>query len=91
MNDNKFEVPTIDISCYRSADAYSDSVRAAVATELDRICREVGFVQVVGHGIDDAVLSDLGDALDEFFALPLAVKKEYRREAWTNRGYSAPK
>ena len=91
MDDKTFHVPTIDITCYRTADAHSDPACGAVAAELDLVCRDVGFVQVIGHGIDDSVIADLMGALDSFFNLPLAVKKEYRREAWTNRGYSAPK
>jgi isopenicillin N synthase-like dioxygenase len=62
-----------------------------VATAFDTACREVGFVQIIGHGIDVVAMADLADALDEFFALPLSVKKQYRREPATNRGYSPPK
>jgi isopenicillin N synthase-like dioxygenase len=85
-----FDVPTIDISPYRRG-AGDRPACADVAAQLDRACREVGFVQVVGHGIDTATIADLADALDELFALPLAVKKQYRRDPSTNRGYSPPK
>jgi hypothetical protein len=39
-------VPTIDISASRD--------RAAVGAELDAACREVGFFEVVGHGVPAA-------------------------------------
>ncbi|WP_207843272.1 isopenicillin N synthase family dioxygenase [Williamsia soli] len=92
MTANHFHVPTIDIGPYltgRSADTSPEC--AAVAAELDSACQDVGFVQIVGHGIDTTLTDGLADALDEFFALPLEVKKQYRRDPSTNRGYSPPK
>ena len=92
MVGTQFEVPTIDISPYRGDERRIDlSARAEVAAALDRACRDVGFVQIVGHGIGSDTIAGLADALDEFFGLPLEVKKQYRREPATNRGYSAPK
>ncbi|PHV69004.1 isopenicillin N synthase family dioxygenase [Williamsia muralis] len=92
MAGTQFEVPTIDISPYRGDERRIDlSARAEVAAALDRACRDVGFVQIVGHGIGSDTIAGLADALDEFFGLPLEVKKQYRREPATNRGYSAPK
>ncbi len=92
MSGNSFDVPVLDVSRYvAGGDAATDPDCARVAAALDRACREVGFVQIVGHGIDTAALTDLSDALDEFFALPLAVKKQYRRDPAANRGYSPPK
>ncbi|MFI8773672.1 isopenicillin N synthase family dioxygenase [Gordonia sp. NPDC062954] len=84
-----FTVPTIDISSYvELAGAPAD--RARVARELDDACSTVGFVQVVGHGVDAATIDGLTAALDEFYALPLEVKKRYTRPG-ENRGYSPPK
>ncbi|PZT99084.1 MAG: 2OG-Fe(II) oxygenase [Gordonia sp. (in: high G+C Gram-positive bacteria)] len=92
MVGTQFEVPTIDISPYRGDERRIDlSARAEVAAALDRACRDVGFVQIVGHGIGSDTIAGLADALDEFFGLPLEVKKQYRRGPATNRGYSAPK
>ncbi|MFD1813191.1 isopenicillin N synthase family dioxygenase [Rhodococcus gannanensis] len=84
-----FEVPTVDIGPYL-ADTPDPAARAEVAAQLDRACRDVGFVQIVGHGIPDGVQADLAAALDEFFALPMEAKKEYRRPG-ENRGYAPPK
>lgn len=84
-----FEVPVIDITPYRVES--SAEARAELAARLDRACREVGFVQIVGHGIPDEVTGALADALDAFFALPLDTKKDYRRPVTENRGYSPPK
>lgn len=87
-----FEVPVLDVSCYvAGGDAATDPDCAALAAALDTACREVGFIQIVGHGIDGATIDGLAAALDEFFALPAEVKSTYRREPSANRGYSPPK
>lgn len=84
-----FSVPTVDISAYVGAG--TSEQRAQVAAAIDRACRDVGFIQVTGHGVPDTVLAGLGDAMDDFFALPLDDKLASVRPAWENRGYSAPK
>lgn len=87
-----FDVPVLDVSCYvAGGDAASDPECARVAAALDTACREVGFIQIVGHGLDADALAGLPQALDEFFALPLEIKKQYRRDPAANRGYSPPK
>lgn len=84
-----FHVPVIDISAYR--DPHADpSARAEIARALDEACAGVGFIQIVGHGVAPEVMTGLADALDEFYALPLEVKKRYTRSG-ENRGYSPPK
>jgi len=84
-----FTIPTIDISAWVAPG--SPDARAAVVAAVDHACRTVGFMQVVGHGIPDAVISELTEGIDEFFALPLEAKKAYVRPAAENRGYSPPK
>jgi len=84
-----FSVPTIDISAYVSGG--SPEERAVTADQIDRACREVGFIQITGHGVPDDVLHGLGEAMDAFFGCPLDEKKSYVRPADENRGYSAPK
>ncbi|MFJ4038739.1 isopenicillin N synthase family dioxygenase [Microbacterium sp. NPDC090007] len=85
----RFHVPTIDISAWVGPG--SPDARAAVVAAVDHACRTVGFLQVVGHGIPDAVIGDLEAGLDAFFALPLAEKKRFVRPAGENRGYSPPR
>ncbi|MFW0794147.1 2-oxoglutarate and iron-dependent oxygenase domain-containing protein [Gordonia sp. CPCC 205515] len=84
-----FTVPIVDISCYVDPHG-SPTDRARVAAELDNACAGVGFIQIVGHGIGRATVAALTAALDEFYALPLDVKKRYTRPG-ENRGYSPPK
>jgi len=84
-----FTVPTVDISAY--VHPSSPDERAAVATAVDTACREVGFMQITGHGIPDGVIDGLGAAMDSFFGLPLAARTAFVRPPTENRGYSPPK
>lgn len=83
-----FEVPAIDISAY--IEDRSERDRAAIAAAVDQACVDVGFMQIVGHGIAPDVQAGLASALDDFFGLPLAEKKNFRVPG-ANRGYSPPK
>jgi isopenicillin N synthase-like dioxygenase len=84
-----FQVPVVDIAPYVTGGSAGE--RAAVARAIDAACSEVGFIQILGHGIAPAVQQGLADALDEFFALDLETKKTFRTPPGVNRGYSAPK
>jgi len=84
-----FHVPQIDISPYVQDGSAED--KAAVAAAVDRACREVGFIQVVGHGIPTDVSGGLASAMDDFFGMDLDDKKQYRTGPSVNRGYSPPK
>lgn len=53
-------VPTVDLS----------APVADVAEAIDAACREIGFLQIVGHGLDPAVEARAWDMAHEFFALP---------------------
>ena len=64
-------VPIIDIS------ADPDVVGA----ELDEICQAVGFFQITGHGIDDAVAERAWTTATRFFDLPLDSKLSVARPA----------
>ncbi len=63
-------VPVIDI-----AEIESDAALRAI----DTACRDWGFFQVVGHGIDRAVTSGLFAAARDFFELPSDVKRRILR------------
>jgi len=84
-----FHVPAVDISAWVRDE--SPDKKAAVTAAVDAACREVGFIQVTGHGIPDSVLEGLAEAMDCFFALDLDEKKESVTPKGINRGYSPPK
>ena len=83
-----FNVPTINISAYVENRRASD--QAAVAVSVDQACCEVGFMQILGHGVSSVVQDGLASALDDFFGLSLDEKKRFRVPN-SNRGYSPPK
>lgn len=85
---SSFEVPVVDIGAYVGNGSAPE--RAAVAAAIDKACRSVGFIQIVGHGVPQSAIDGLTGAMDDFFTLPLAVKKE-SVIAGVNRGYSAPR
>lgn len=41
-----------------------------VAGELDEVCREIGFFQIVAHGVPDSIADDAWRAARAFFDLP---------------------
>lgn len=58
-------VPTIDLR----------APLAAVGRRIDAACREIGFLQVVGHGLDADVEAAAWSAAHDFFALTDADKR----------------
>jgi isopenicillin N synthase-like dioxygenase len=80
-------VPTIDLAPFRLG---SPRERCAVARELDEACRNIGFMQVLGHGIDDDVIAAMRSETESFFALPLDQKQRcVPSRPGLNRGYAA--
>ncbi|HEY1503396.1 MAG TPA: 2-oxoglutarate and iron-dependent oxygenase domain-containing protein [Stellaceae bacterium] len=66
-------LPVIDIAPF--LDGGSDTERAAVARELRRVCIDIGFFYLVGHGISNAELDETLSRGRDFFRLPLAQKQ----------------
>ncbi|WP_168702920.1 isopenicillin N synthase family dioxygenase [Gordonia paraffinivorans] len=84
-----FHVPIIDISPYVRHGDPAD--RAVVAAQVDDAASSVGFMQIVGHEIPPAVIEEFTAVMDDFFALPLEVKKAYCAPPEINRGYAPPR
>src|SRR5690606_19644992 len=70
-------VPTISI----------DRDPAIVGREFDETLREVGFFQIVDHGVEDAVADACWNAAREFFDQPLDAKLSVEREPGGLYGY----
>jgi isopenicillin N synthase-like dioxygenase len=82
-------VPVIDVGPWPAGDAVE---RETIARAVDDACREVGFMQIVGHGIPDAAIAGLGEAIDWLFALPMEDKQPWRAPRPSiNRGYTPPR
>jgi isopenicillin N synthase-like dioxygenase len=90
LRDGLLVVPVIDISCFRMPFADS-AARSEVVRQVDAAARTVGFMQITGHGIPAAVLSEFTGAMDAFFALGPAAKARYRCPPGINRGYTPPR
>ena len=67
-------VPVIDLTLARQGDPAD---RAAIASTIDRTCRDSGFLVVTGHGIDAGLVARMHEATLEFFSLPDEVKDQY--------------
>jgi isopenicillin N synthase-like dioxygenase len=72
------DFPALDLARF---EASSPQGRRALAAEVDAICRETGFLNLVGHGVPDATIEGLWRRAEAFFALPegakLAAKAPY--------------
>jgi isopenicillin N synthase-like dioxygenase len=66
-------VPTIDLS----------GEPAGVAEEVRRACENVGFLTVVGHGVDSQLIEEVAARSRAFFDLPDAEKERFRAPAAT--------
>jgi isopenicillin N synthase-like dioxygenase len=80
-------VPIIDLSGWHSGDP---ARRAAVAAAVDDACRNVGFLQITGHGVPPETVQAMLEATDAFFSLPLSEKLAWKPPSpQVNRGYTA--
>ncbi|KQS66760.1 isopenicillin N synthase family oxygenase [Modestobacter sp. Leaf380] len=80
-------VPVIDISDLSSDD---EARRRAVGKEIDAACREIGFFQITGHGLDPELVTGVYDSAKAFFAQPLEAKRAVAQpDPKTVRGYTA--
>jgi isopenicillin N synthase-like dioxygenase len=81
------DVPVLDISGLRSADAAD---RRRVADALGAACRGPGFFLVTGHGVPPGTVAGMFSAARALFAQPQAVKEALSiRRSPHNRGYVA--
>lgn len=80
-------IPVIDLAPALNGSAED---RRAVAEEIDRTCREIGFFTIRGHGVDPALIDQLRAMSYDFFNRPLAQKQEMApADSQTPRGYRA--
>ena len=70
MND---EIPVVDIGDLTNQHA---AMRAAVAGEIGKACRSIGFFAIKAHGIPTALIDNAFAGAREVFALPMQAKRE---------------
>ena len=72
-------LPVIDIAPFLNNGSLAE--RMAVARELRRVCIDIGFFYLTGHGISAAELEEALARGRAFFRLPLAEKEKMRFNA----------
>ena len=78
-------IPVLDISPYRRGNS---AARSALAAEVDRTCREIGFMVIAGHGVDPDLIAEVEAMSRAFFDLTLEEKMRIVRPAPdVTRGY----
>jgi isopenicillin N synthase-like dioxygenase len=77
-------VPTIDMRPWFSGD--SDK-RTGVARAVGDACENIGFFAVVGHGVEDDVISTCREAAEHFFDQPLQTKMSVAQQGGSYPGY----
>ena len=80
------DLPVIDIGPLFGGDRRA---KEAVASEIDKACREVGFLYIRNHGIYDAMTEAAFDEARRFFALPVEEKMKIhvKKVRTLTRGY----
>lgn len=80
-------IPVVDLSKFVEG---NEADRVAFIEELGVAFHEVGFVGVVNHGIDTALVEGFYDASKQFFSLPVAQKRACKIEGLAGqRGYTS--
>jgi isopenicillin N synthase-like dioxygenase len=79
------EIPVVDLSAAFAGDA---AARLRTGRQIDRICTDIGFFTITGHGVPPDVICGLNRKAHEFFALPLEEKQKVMPiDIRTPRGY----
>ncbi|XP_020276662.1 codeine O-demethylase-like isoform X2 [Asparagus officinalis] len=83
-------IPIIDLSPLLTSPIIAGDdtlpIRILVA-EIKAACSEVGFLQVINHGVPIELLERVQSAAKEFFALPTEEKRRVRRDDENFLGY----
>jgi isopenicillin N synthase-like dioxygenase len=79
------DVPVIDIGPFREGDP---KARRAVAAQVGRAIKDIGFLVIIGHGVDSTLVAEVQRVSNAFFDLPEHEKREVLRPApEVTRGY----
>jgi isopenicillin N synthase-like dioxygenase len=87
--DTFFEtIPSLDLNDFKASDA---AQQATFVRALGDAFTHIGFVAIKNHGLSDALTQRLYRSVQQFFALPPAVKQQYEIPALHGqRGYTSP-
>ncbi|HTQ63585.1 MAG TPA: 2-oxoglutarate and iron-dependent oxygenase domain-containing protein [Puia sp.] len=80
-------IPVVDLADFLSGDPKK---KAAFVQALGKAYEDVGFVSVKNHGIPESLIGDLYKYVQQFFSLPIEIKKKYEKpELAGQRGYTS--
>ena len=80
-------IPSVNLADFTGGDAEK---RNRFVKELGDAYREIGFVAVRNHGINDPLIEELYREVKSFFALPEPIKLKYQKpELAGQRGYTS--
>ncbi|MTD17405.1 isopenicillin N synthase family oxygenase [Nakamurella sp. YIM 132087] len=87
MSNPESVVPVIDIAPLTGGDP---AAKAAVVAQIGEACREIGFFQVIGHGVDLGLVQRMYDVSRNFFDQEMSTKRAVAQpNPETIRGYCA--
>mmetsp|Transcript_19772 Transcript_19772/g.42938 ORF Transcript_19772/g.42938 Transcript_19772/m.42938 type:complete len:370 (-) Transcript_19772:57-1166(-) len=78
IQEDLLTVPTIDLSQISDEEA---------AEKVSKACGEYGFFQIVNHGVSPELIESYLECCQEYFALPLEVKLQWKRNEGNARGF----
>jgi isopenicillin N synthase-like dioxygenase len=81
-------IPIIDIAPWFTRDA---EAQRAVAIQLNSACHELGFLQIVGHGVSVELRQSALEQMNSFFESPNDKKALVTPDDGSYRGYSGRK
>ncbi|MEI8147986.1 MAG: 2-oxoglutarate and iron-dependent oxygenase domain-containing protein [Actinomycetes bacterium] len=81
-------IPIIDIAPWFTGDA---EAQRAVAMQLNSACHELGFLQIVGHGVSHNLRQSALDQMNAFFESAVGKKAAVTPTDGSYRGYSGRK
>ncbi|KAF8325168.1 Clavaminate synthase-like protein [Cantharellus anzutake] len=85
VSDQHFRVPVIDFAPFWSD---SEGMKKEVARQVVDAFKNIGFMYIKNHGVDEVFVQEVFHESDKFFALPQAVKDELAwKDPRANRGY----
>ena len=83
--DNTETLPIVDLEAFLSG---SDDERQNIASRVDDICKNIGFLIIENHGVPHGIKQNAWKAAKSFFQEPLVEKmKAYPDEKGCPRGY----
>ena len=80
-------IPLVDLTKFLEG---SSTERAAFVAEIGKAFQDIGFVGVINHGIDKALIDKFYAESQSFFAFPVEVKRRYEVPGIAGqRGYTS--